>query len=61
MNNLRIERLAYWLWQQRGMPVGSPDSDWFLAEELLKRRSKWYELSTRELPLFAFGVEKRTS
>ena len=56
----QIERLAYWLWQQRGSPWGSPDADWFLAEELLKRQYKRFELSTREMPLFAFGMEKRT-
>ncbi|MBZ5631487.1 MAG: DUF2934 domain-containing protein [Acidobacteriia bacterium] len=38
MNNPQVERLAYWLWQQRGMPTGSPDEDWLLAEELLKSR-----------------------
>ena len=33
MNHQEIERLTYWLWQQRGRPMGSPDDDWFLAEE----------------------------
>jgi hypothetical protein len=60
MNKLQVERLAYWLWQQRGKPSGSPDEDWFLAEQLLKRRYKRFELSMREMPLFAFGMEKRT-
>jgi len=55
-----LERLAYWLWQQRGMPMGSPETDWFLAEELLKRRYKQFELSMHEMPLFAFGIERRT-
>ena len=60
MNKLQVERLAYWLWQQRGKPLGSPDEDWFLAEQLLKRQYKQFELSMREMPLFAFGMEKRT-
>jgi hypothetical protein len=60
MNKLQVERLAYWLWQQRGKPSGSPDEDWFLAEQLLKRRYKLFELSMREMPLFASGMEKRT-
>ena len=60
MKNPQVERLAYWLWQQRGMPIGSPDADWFLAEELLRRQYKWLELSMREMTLFAFGMEKRT-
>jgi len=60
MNGKEIERLAYWLWQQRGMPMGSPDEDWFLAEQLLTRRWKRFELSLREMPLFASGLEKRT-
>lgn len=27
-----VERLAYKLWAQRGRPLGSPDVDWFAAE-----------------------------
>jgi Protein of unknown function (DUF2934) len=60
MKNPQVEHLAFWLWQQRGMPFGSPDADWFLAEELLKRQHKRFELSTREIPLFAIGMGKRT-
>jgi len=60
MKKQQVESLAYWLWQQRGMPMGSPDADWFLAEELLKRRYKRLELSMGEMPLFAFAMEKRT-
>jgi hypothetical protein len=60
MNQWQIENLAYRLWQARGMPAGSPEADWFLAEELLKRRSKRFELSPREMPLFAFGLEHET-
>jgi len=60
MKNPQVERLAYWLWQRRGVPLGSPDEDWFFAEELLKRQYKRLELSMREMPLFAFGMGKRT-
>ena len=60
MDNPQIERLAYWLWQQRGMPTGSPDEDWLLAEELLRRQYRRFELSMREMPLFAFSMGKRT-
>ncbi len=28
-----IAKLAYELWAQRGRPVGSPDVDWFAAEQ----------------------------
>ena len=28
-----VERLAHKLWEQRGRPVGSPDIDWFAAEQ----------------------------
>ncbi len=28
-----VERLAHKLWEQRGRPVGSPDVDWFAAEQ----------------------------
>jgi hypothetical protein len=56
----QVERVAYWLWLQRGMPMGSPDADWFLAEELLKRQNGRFELSMNEIPLLAFGIERRT-
>ena len=35
--NDEIAALAFWLWKQRGCPIGSPDEDWFLAEEELSR------------------------
>jgi len=60
MNTSRIERLAYWLWQQRGMPVGSPENDWFLAEQLLEREYRRLALSMREMPLFSVRMGKRT-
>jgi hypothetical protein len=28
-----VEKLAYRLWAQRGRPLGSPDLDWFAAEQ----------------------------
>ena len=60
MNHQEIERLAYWLWQGRGMPMGSPDEDWFFAEQLLKRRHQPSELSTPEMSLAAFAMGKTT-
>ena len=54
MNHQEVERLAYWLWKQRGMPMGSPDEDWLLAEQLVKRRYGPFVM-----PLF-FGLEERT-
>jgi hypothetical protein len=30
-----IATLAYRLWQERGCPIGSPEEDWFRAEDLL--------------------------
>ena len=35
----RIAQLAYDLWQKRGCPIGSPDEDWFRAENELRRES----------------------
>ena len=29
----QIEKLAYQLWEERGGPLGSPDDDWFRAEQ----------------------------
>jgi hypothetical protein len=31
-----IAALAYSLWQSRGCPEGTPDEDWFNAEEILR-------------------------
>lgn len=31
-----IAALAYSLWQARGCPEGTPDEDWFKAEEALR-------------------------
>jgi hypothetical protein len=31
----QIASLAYQLWQQRGCPEGSPEEDWFRAEQEL--------------------------
>ena len=28
-----LELLAYEYWQERGSPIGSPEEDWFRAEE----------------------------
>jgi hypothetical protein len=28
-----VAKLAYELWEQRGCPFGSPDVDWFAAEQ----------------------------
>lgn len=28
--------LAYYFWQERGCPIGSPEEDWFRAEQALK-------------------------
>ena len=37
-NQEEISALAYELWIQRGCPLGSPEVDWFRAEEELQRR-----------------------
>jgi hypothetical protein len=34
-----VARLAYFLWQRRGCPFGSPEVDWCQAEEQLLRRT----------------------
>ena len=30
-----VARLAHQYWERRGMPLGSPDVDWFAAERVL--------------------------
>jgi hypothetical protein len=34
-----VALLAYQLWSDRGCPVGSPEEDWFRAEEELRVRT----------------------
>jgi Protein of unknown function (DUF2934) len=34
----QIAKLAYQLWQTRGCPIGSPDQDWFQAEQQLQNQ-----------------------
>jgi len=36
----QVEELAHQLWEDR-RPLGSPDEDWFRAEQELIRRSDW--------------------
>jgi DUF2934 family protein len=31
-----ISKLAYQLWKERGRPEGSPEEDWFRAQDLLR-------------------------
>jgi len=33
----QISQLAYFYWQARGCPEGSPDEDWFAAEAALRK------------------------
>jgi hypothetical protein len=36
----QVAILAYHLWQERGCPDGSPELDWFQAEEQLQETEK---------------------
>lgn len=35
-----VASLAYEYWQQRGGPIGTPEEDWFRAEEEIKLRQQ---------------------
>ena len=35
LGHKRLQLLAYWFWQKRGSPIGSPEEDWCQAEALL--------------------------
>ncbi len=50
LNHQEVEDLAYRLWQERGSPIGSPEIDWFRAEEELAGR--W----TPDLAVSAFSM-----
>ena len=36
LDHANIARLAYLYWLERGCPIGSPEEDWFQAEQDLK-------------------------
>ncbi len=36
----QIQALAYNLWLERGCPYGSPEDDWYRAEEELRGRTE---------------------
>jgi|HubBroStandDraft_1064217.scaffolds.fasta_scaffold496136_2 hypothetical protein len=50
----QIAALAYELWQSRGCPEGSPEEDWFRAEDALVNRS---EFRRSEFPQSEFRVD----
>ncbi len=35
-----VAALAYTLWQSRGCPLGSPEEDWYRAEEQLQQQNR---------------------
>jgi hypothetical protein len=49
----QIEKLAYRLWAERGGPLGSPDDDWFRAEQEFKQRAD----SPSQLPFSSLMME----
>jgi DUF2934 family protein len=42
----QIEALAYQLWVERGCPVGSPEVDWWRAEDEMRNGHSGKKLST---------------
>jgi hypothetical protein len=36
LDDAAVAARAFQLWQERGSPIGSPEQDWFRAEEELK-------------------------
>jgi hypothetical protein len=39
-----IQKLAYELWEERGSPIGSPETDWFNAEQQFGHASRSWHL-----------------
>jgi hypothetical protein len=37
-DRVTIADLAYRYWQERGCPIGSPEEDWYRAEQGLRER-----------------------
>ena len=44
LEHKRIARLAYSYWEARGRPDGSPEEDWFRAEEELRRKKSAFRV-----------------
>lgn len=65
----QIHQRAYARWQERGCPVGSPDHDWFTAEQELLAEQAALEVASAKLmavvealpPIQAEPVEKKAS
>ncbi len=47
----QIARLAYSFWQERGCPIGSPEQDWFLAEQAIQLYKLRKEVGRKSGPL----------
>lgn len=43
LEHKRIARLAYSYWEARGCPYGSPEEDWFGAEEELRKKKSSFD------------------
>jgi hypothetical protein len=41
----QIAKLAYELWERRGRPLGSPETDWYASESALRLRNAQEEFS----------------
>jgi hypothetical protein len=41
LDHRRTTLLAYEFWRARGCPEGSPEQDWFLAEEQLRHQQNF--------------------
>ncbi len=49
----QIAKLAYRLWEERGAPLGSPDDDWFRAEQEFRHHLD----SPSQLPFSSLTLE----
>jgi hypothetical protein len=69
IDHRQIHQRAYARWQERGCPVGSPDHDWFEAEQELVREREALEAASAKLvavvnalpPVSAKPAEKKAS
>ena len=50
----QIERAAYFLWQERGCPFGTPEVDWFRAQKQLA----FHDSDRREAPMIVTTAKK---
>jgi hypothetical protein len=55
-----IQKLAYGYWQERGSPIGSPEIDWFRAEQQIEEMTHSWHLREDTVTTGSDSAESRS-